>query len=245
MVDHVIIINHGRLVVEAPLDELTERSGGAIRVETTRSDALELALRDAGVTGIRRENGTLYVRGITADRIGKNRVGGARRVEPTRHRVLPLEDIFLDYRGAGAMTGQLYSELLKVRTTRTARRDTARRCRADAARRRIEGLSRLSATSVRTTSSGDASVRGKRSRAFSTIAGLTMVTSEFRYGTIHPTLLFEPRRRVVSREARRRGLDRAAVWRGLRGLSVGIGRAILRHASSRRTLELRPTVVLG
>ena len=41
LVDHVIIINHGRLVVEAPLDELTERSGGAIRVETTRSDALE------------------------------------------------------------------------------------------------------------------------------------------------------------------------------------------------------------
>ena len=46
LVDHVIIINHGRLVVEAPLDELTER-GAAIRVETTRSDALEVALRDA------------------------------------------------------------------------------------------------------------------------------------------------------------------------------------------------------
>lgn len=71
LVDHVIIINHGRLVVEAPLDELTERVGGAIRVETTRSGALEAALRNAGVTGIRRENGTLFVRGITADRIGK------------------------------------------------------------------------------------------------------------------------------------------------------------------------------
>lgn len=71
LVDHVIIINHGRLVVEAPLDELTERIGGAIRVETTRSDALEAALRNAGATGIRRENGTLHVRGITADRIGK------------------------------------------------------------------------------------------------------------------------------------------------------------------------------
>jgi hypothetical protein len=32
---------------------------------------------------------------------------------------------------------------------------------------------------------------------FATLAGLLAVTSEFRYGTIHPTLLFEPRRRVV------------------------------------------------
>jgi hypothetical protein len=30
-----------------------------------------------------------------------------------------------------------------------------------------------------------------------TLAGLISVTSEFRYGTIRPTLLFEPRRRVV------------------------------------------------
>lgn len=71
LVDHVIIINRGRLVVEAPLDELTARIGGAIRVETTRSDALESALRDAGVRSITRENGALYVRGITAERIGR------------------------------------------------------------------------------------------------------------------------------------------------------------------------------
>jgi ABC-type transport system involved in multi-copper enzyme maturation permease subunit len=32
---------------------------------------------------------------------------------------------------------------------------------------------------------------------FATLAGLLVVTSEFRYGTIRPTLLFQPRRRVV------------------------------------------------
>jgi ABC-type transport system involved in multi-copper enzyme maturation permease subunit len=32
---------------------------------------------------------------------------------------------------------------------------------------------------------------------FATLTGLLAVTSEFRYGTIHPTLLVEPRRRVV------------------------------------------------
>ena len=71
LVDHVIIINHGRLVVEAPLAELTARIGGAIRVETRRPDALEGALRKAHVTGITRQNGTLHVRGVPADRIGE------------------------------------------------------------------------------------------------------------------------------------------------------------------------------
>jgi ABC-type transport system involved in multi-copper enzyme maturation permease subunit len=32
---------------------------------------------------------------------------------------------------------------------------------------------------------------------FATLTGLLVVTSEFRYGTIRPTLLFQPRRRVV------------------------------------------------
>jgi ABC-2 type transport system ATP-binding protein len=94
LVGHVIIINHGRLVVEASLDELTARIGGAIRVDTTRADALEVALRGAGVTGIERENGTLHVRGITADRVGE--IALAANVE--LHQLVAessLEDVFL------------------------------------------------------------------------------------------------------------------------------------------------------
>ena len=48
-VDQVVIINRGRLVVESPLTELTARLAGTVRVEADRPDALELALRDAGV----------------------------------------------------------------------------------------------------------------------------------------------------------------------------------------------------
>lgn len=94
LVGRVIIINHGRLVVEAPLDELTARIGGAIRVESTRADALEAALRNAGVTGIDRENGTLHVRGITADQVGQ--IALAAHVE--LHQLVAessLEDVFL------------------------------------------------------------------------------------------------------------------------------------------------------
>jgi ABC-2 type transport system ATP-binding protein len=69
-VDQVVIINRGRFVVESALSALTARLGATIRVETTQPDALDGALRHAGVSGTDRENGTLYVHGVTADRIG-------------------------------------------------------------------------------------------------------------------------------------------------------------------------------
>ena len=69
-VDRVVIINRGRLVVESPLSELTARLAGTVRVVAARPDALERALRDAGVA-TERDNGTLHVHGVTADRVGE------------------------------------------------------------------------------------------------------------------------------------------------------------------------------
>ena len=71
IVDDVVIINRGRLVVESALCELTTRFGGTVRVQAARPDALDVALRHAGIAGIERENGTLHVHGATADRIGQ------------------------------------------------------------------------------------------------------------------------------------------------------------------------------
>ena len=61
-----------------------------------------------------------------------------------------------------------------------------------------------------------------------TLAGVTAVTSEFRYGTIRPTLLFEPRRRVVL-AAKLAAAALAGILFGVIcvGLSAGVGRAIL------------------
>ena len=70
-VDRVVIINHGRLVVHSPLSELTDRVSGTVRVQAARLDALEAALRAAGVTTTERENGTLRVHGLSAERIGE------------------------------------------------------------------------------------------------------------------------------------------------------------------------------
>jgi ABC-type transport system involved in multi-copper enzyme maturation permease subunit len=95
------------------------------------------------------------------------------------------------------MSGQLRSELLKLRTTRTASLLLLAAAALAVFGACVEGLA-ASAVKLagednqRTMLSG-----GTVGVFFATLAGLIAVTSEFRYGTIRPTLLFEPRRRVV------------------------------------------------
>ena len=48
-VDQVIIINHGQLVTESTLDELTARVGGAVRVQSPQLDVLAAALQREGI----------------------------------------------------------------------------------------------------------------------------------------------------------------------------------------------------
>jgi ABC-2 type transport system ATP-binding protein len=95
-VDQVVIINRGRFVVESALSALTARLGATTRVETTQPDALDGALRHAGVSGTDRENGTLHVHGATADQIDEI----ARNANvPLRELVTErssLEDVFLE-----------------------------------------------------------------------------------------------------------------------------------------------------
>lgn len=95
------------------------------------------------------------------------------------------------------MTGQLRSELVKTRTTRTLAMLVLAAAALTLLGALLEGLSpgrdQLSQESTQrelfSASSGAV--------FFATLAGLVAFTSEFRYGTIRPTLLFEPRRRVV------------------------------------------------
>jgi ABC-2 type transport system ATP-binding protein len=94
MVDQVVIINHGRLVLESPLGELAARLGGTVRVEAAQPDILEVALRNAGIATIEREDGTLHVHGVPAERIGE--IALAAHVE--LHQLVAdssLEDAFL------------------------------------------------------------------------------------------------------------------------------------------------------
>jgi ABC-2 type transport system ATP-binding protein len=95
-VDRVVIINDGRLVVQSLLSDLTARLAGTVRVDTSRPDAFERALRAAGVTGTERENGTVRVHGLTAERIGEIALDAGVPVRQLITESSSLEDVFLE-----------------------------------------------------------------------------------------------------------------------------------------------------
>lgn len=95
-VDVVVIINHGRLVVEAPLADLTARLAGTVRVEAASPDALEAALRAAGIDTTDRSNGTVRVHGVTPDRIGEIALGANIPLRQVVTESSTLEDVFLE-----------------------------------------------------------------------------------------------------------------------------------------------------
>ena len=94
-VDQVVIINRGRLVVDSPLGELTARLAGTFRVAATRLDDLEAALRSAGAA-TERENGTLHVHGVSAERIGEIALAAHVALRELAAESPSLEDVFLE-----------------------------------------------------------------------------------------------------------------------------------------------------
>ena len=96
------------------------------------------------------------------------------------------------------MIGQLRSELLKMRTTRTTAALLLAAAAVTLLGASVEGLSRtLHELAQEHAQRTMFSAAGSSVVLFSTLAGLITATSEFRYGTIRPTLLVQPRRRVV------------------------------------------------
>ena len=138
------------------------------------------------------------------------------------------------------MSGQLSSELLKLRTTRMAEL-----LLLAAAGLTLLGVFVEGAAASAAELAGDdqqLTLLGAGSSGavvFATLAGLLTVTSEFRYGTIRPTLLVQPRRRVVL-AAKLLAAALAGVVLALVciALSLGAGLAIL----AVRGVELVPTV---
>ena len=95
------------------------------------------------------------------------------------------------------MTAQLRSELLKLRTTRTVALLLLGAAGLTLFGACIEGLSPTRAELMTEETQRSLLGAGITAVLFATFAGLVAVTSEFRYGTIRPTLLVQPRRRVV------------------------------------------------
>src|SRR4029079_12031311 len=95
-VDRVLIINRGRLVTEAPLDELTARLRRAGGVRSPQATLLGEALAREGISVAPGGDGVLTVSGTTTDRVGE--IAAAQGV--VLHELAPqgssLEQIFLE-----------------------------------------------------------------------------------------------------------------------------------------------------
>jgi ABC-2 type transport system ATP-binding protein len=93
-VDHVLIINHGRLVADSQLRELTGRVGATVRVRTPRPEQLHDALRSEHLEATRSEQ-TLDVRGTDRERVGEIAFAAGVPVHELTTEGSSLEDVFL------------------------------------------------------------------------------------------------------------------------------------------------------
>ena len=95
-VDDVVVIADGRLVVHAPLGELTAGGGRRVRVESP--DAVELAgaLDAAGMDVVRRTGDELVVAGATREAIARLAMQAGLLVLGLSDEADSLEDVFLD-----------------------------------------------------------------------------------------------------------------------------------------------------
>ena len=69
-VDVVLIINHGKLVTESPLEQLTHRTAGSVRIRTPAAPGLAEALTRAGVRFSVDEGETILAYGTTSEQVG-------------------------------------------------------------------------------------------------------------------------------------------------------------------------------
>jgi ABC-2 type transport system ATP-binding protein len=94
-VDQVLIINHGHLVIESSLQQLTTRVGGSVRVRTPQPDRLHDALRSEHLEATRADD-TLHVRGADSERVGEIAFAAGVSLHELVTEGSSLEEIFLE-----------------------------------------------------------------------------------------------------------------------------------------------------
>jgi ABC-2 type transport system ATP-binding protein len=94
-VDHVLIINDGKLVREARLDELTATVGGSVRVRSPQAAQLQEALAKAEID-VSSRDGALIANGTTAERVGEIAAAAGVVLHELVTEESSLEEIFLN-----------------------------------------------------------------------------------------------------------------------------------------------------
>ena len=95
-VDQVLIINHGRLVTESSLDDLTVRVGGSIRVRSPHLSELADALKREGIESTTTNDHALLAHGTTNDRVGDIALADGVAIYELVTEGSSLEEVFLD-----------------------------------------------------------------------------------------------------------------------------------------------------
>lgn len=101
-VDSVVIMNHGRLVTQSSLTELTERSTPATRVRTPRPEELASLLNGNGASAHAVSPDRLEVTGASGELIGTLAAEAAIPIFETSSEAVDLEDVFLQLTGSPA-----------------------------------------------------------------------------------------------------------------------------------------------
>jgi len=101
-VDQVVIINHGRLVIEASLDELTARAGGLVRVRTSQPAQLQEAFRRQKLEATETNDHALLVHGAAAERVGEIAFAAGIPLHELVAEGSSLEQVFLELTSAAA-----------------------------------------------------------------------------------------------------------------------------------------------
>jgi ABC-2 type transport system ATP-binding protein len=95
-VDRVLIINRGRLVAESPLEQLTARVGGSVRVRSPRLPELEEALRREKVKTAMSNDHALLAHDTTTERVGDIAFTTGVPVYELVAETSSLEEVFLE-----------------------------------------------------------------------------------------------------------------------------------------------------
>jgi ABC-2 type transport system ATP-binding protein len=95
-VDQVLIISHGRLIVESTLDDLTARVGGVVRVQSPNLDQLAEALQRERIVTTRNNDHALLAQGTTRERVGDIALAEGIAIYELVTEGSSLEEVFLD-----------------------------------------------------------------------------------------------------------------------------------------------------
>ena len=95
-VDQVLIINHGRLVTESSLEDLTTHTTVSVRVRSPKITELAEALRREGLDSITTNDHALLVHNATSERVGDIAFAAGLAIHELMSETSSLEEVFLD-----------------------------------------------------------------------------------------------------------------------------------------------------